>query len=58
MRLRELFKEHGRFKKQAQSLKKWILKEFSEEKQYEKFVDSILETLQTEIKEEEIQVFG
>ena len=41
MRLREVYKEHGRFKKQAQSLQNWILKNFSEEQQCKKFVDAI-----------------
>jgi len=33
MRLREVYKEYGRFKKQATTLQKWIIKTFSEEKQ-------------------------
>ena len=42
MAMEEVFKDHGRFKKQAKQLQDWILEEFSEEKQYKKMVDSIL----------------
>ena len=41
MRLREVYKDHGRFKKQAGELQKWINKNFTEEKQYKKFVDCL-----------------
>ena len=39
--LREVFKDHGRFKKQAKILQKWVLKTFSEDLQYEKMATSI-----------------
>lgn len=39
--MREVFKDHGRFKKQAKKLQKWILGAFSEETQYEKMASSI-----------------
>jgi glycosyltransferase involved in cell wall biosynthesis len=39
MRLREVYKDYGRFKKQAKTLQKWILKNFTAEKQYAKFTD-------------------
>jgi len=41
MRLREVYKECGRFKKQAKDLQSWILKNFSEKQQYQKFIDAI-----------------
>jgi glycosyltransferase involved in cell wall biosynthesis len=37
MKLREVYKDHGRFKSQAKKLQKWILKNFKEDEQYEKF---------------------
>ena len=37
MRLREVYKDYGRFKKQAKTLQKWIKKNFTAEKQYAKF---------------------
>ena len=42
MRLREVYKDHGRFKKRAKELQKWICKEFSEEKKYQEYI-SLLE---------------
>ena len=38
MNLEEVYKDHGRFKKRAKELQKWIHKEFAEEKKYEEFV--------------------
>jgi glycosyltransferase involved in cell wall biosynthesis len=40
-RLREVYKEHQRFKGQAKRLNKWIRDNFSKEQQYKKFVDAI-----------------
>jgi hypothetical protein len=54
MRLREVYKEHGRFMKQAKSLQNWILKNFSEKQQYQKFidiVDSVLSPADDEVDE-------
>ena len=45
MNLEELYKDYGRFKKRAKELQKWICTEFSQENQYKKYVDSILEVL-------------
>tara|TARA_R110002020_G_scaffold18560_10_gene64632 strand:+ start:2458 stop:3714 length:1257 start_codon:yes stop_codon:yes gene_type:complete len=42
MAMEEVYKDHGRFKKQAKQLQEWVLEEFTEEKQYNKIVDSIL----------------
>jgi len=54
MRLREVYKEHGRFKKQAQDLKSWILKNFTEEQQFQKFtniINSVLGAADEEVDE-------
>ena len=37
MKLREVYKDHGRFKSQAKTLQKWIHKEFEKEKQLDLF---------------------
>mgnify|MGYP003147798097 CR=1 FL=1 len=41
MRLREVYKDHKKFKKQAKTLQKWILTEFEEQKQYEKMYEAL-----------------
>jgi len=41
MRLREVYKDHGRFKKQAKDLQKWVLENFEEKKQYQEFNSTI-----------------
>ena len=38
MKLREVYKDHGRFKSQAKKLQKWILNTFTENNQYSKFL--------------------
>jgi hypothetical protein len=43
MKLREMFKDIGRFNKQAEKLKEHILEEFTPEKQYSKFCDAVWE---------------
>ncbi|QDP51413.1 MAG: hypothetical protein GOVbin630_111 [Prokaryotic dsDNA virus sp.] len=43
MKLREVLKDYGRYKSQAKKLQKWILKNFTEEKQFEAFHNSIKE---------------
>lgn len=45
MNLEEVYKDHGRFKKRARQLEKWVCKEFSQEKQYSEYVESMLEVL-------------
>ena len=42
MKLREVYKDHGRFKKQASDLQKWICKNFKMEDQYKKMVNYII----------------
>ena len=41
MRLREVKRDHGRFKKQAKQLQEWILENFEEQRMYKKFVENI-----------------
>ena len=56
MRLREVYKDHGRFKKMAKDLKKWICEEFEKTKQYDKMVDSILSVV-PETEEHTVRFF-
>ena len=42
MKLREVYKDHGRFKSLAKKLQKWILEEFNGQKQLKLMVESIL----------------
>ena len=42
--LSEVYKDHGRFAKQAKDLQKWVVKNFNKEKQYKEYVDSIMST--------------
>ena len=62
MKLREVYKEYGRFKSQAKKLQKWVLENFTPEQQYSKFqelviskdqleLESWLEALDTEVHE-------
>ena len=41
MRLREVLKDHGRFKKQSAALQKHVLKKFAAEQQYKSFADNV-----------------
>ena len=54
MKLREVYKDYSRFKSQAKKLKKWILAEFEEKKQYEKFKNSISEFTYTAVADQDI----
>jgi len=56
--MRDLYEDHGRFKKRATELKKWVCKEFAMEKQYEKYVSSISEFVGDISIEEEVEVFS
>ena len=38
MNLEEAYKDHGRFKKRAKELEKWLCEEFTEEKIYKQYV--------------------
>jgi len=41
MNLEEMYKDHGRFKKRATQLQKWICENFDESKIYQQYVDQI-----------------
>ena len=41
MRLREMYKDHSRFKSQAKKLQKWVLENFSFEQQSEKLINFV-----------------
>ena len=43
MKMREVYKDYGRYLSQAKKLKNWIHEEFSEEKQYQRFSDLVKE---------------
>ena len=59
--LEEVYKDHGRFKKRAKQLQKWILEEFNEAKISKQYVDEILgfdsADYQTENTEQEVLEF-
>jgi glycosyltransferase involved in cell wall biosynthesis len=48
MKLREVYKDHGRFSKQAQKLQEYLKNNFTEEEQYRKFTDSICSIIEEE----------
>jgi len=58
MKLREVYKDYGRFKKQAATLQKWILKNFEEQKQYDCFNDSIGDYLPSEEDSQWLETLG
>tara|TARA_Y100000593_G_scaffold11444_1_gene20521 strand:- start:60712 stop:62817 length:2106 start_codon:yes stop_codon:yes gene_type:complete len=41
MRMREVYKSHGRFKSNARKLQSWILENFTEEQKYEQFANAV-----------------
>lgn len=45
MRLREVHKDYGRFKKQAKVLQKWVLANFEADNQLKKLQDAVMSTL-------------
>ena len=49
LNLEEVYKDHGRFKKRANQLKKWLLEEFSEQKIYEQIVELLPAEEETDI---------
>jgi glycosyltransferase involved in cell wall biosynthesis len=57
MKLREVYKDYGRFKKQAKELQKWIVKEFAAEKQYEKMLESISSVIEAKFDTPEVVSF-
>ena len=56
MAMEEVYKDHGRFKKRAKELQKWICEEFTEEKKYAEFV-KILEPYVTNLDDEVDDLF-
>lgn len=54
MKLREVYKDYGRFKSQAKKLQTWLLKDFEESKQYEKFKSFIDEYFVEDVSDQEI----
>ena len=52
MNLQEVYKDHGRFKKRAKDLQKWVCEEFNEEKQNAQYVDHFQELFAQQIKQE------
>ena len=54
MRLRDVMKDHGRFKSQAKKLKTWILKNFKEEDKNKQFAELIYGSELKKIKKEDI----
>ena len=57
-KIRDLYKDHGRFKKQARILSDWIAEEFEENKMYTKMTDAILNAIKTENSDDDVVVFG
>lgn len=57
MKLREVYREYGRYKKQAKSLKDWIHKEFAQDKQYKVMTDSILEVIEPQVEDLQVVEF-
>jgi len=46
MRLRQVRKNYSKWKKKADTLKEWVLKNFAKEQQYKKFIDLITEDME------------
>lgn len=57
-RLRDVYKDHNRFKSQAKKLQSWVLDNFKAEQKYEEFVSCIVNTIDSknEHKEQEVMV--
>ena len=43
-KLREMYKDIGRFESQAKKLQTWLQEEFTEEKKYKEFIDCVIKT--------------
>jgi glycosyltransferase involved in cell wall biosynthesis len=54
MKLREMYKDYGRFKKQAVVLQKWVLKKFTKYNQYSQFLKKALNKTYTNVEVEEL----
>jgi glycosyltransferase involved in cell wall biosynthesis len=56
MRLREVYKEHGRFKKQALKLQKWVLENFEEKKQYDTLLKNLVPNYKDPLTDKDFDV--
>ena len=54
MRLREIYKDYGRFKSQAEKLKKYICDNFTSEKQYKKVTDIVKSLISNDVEDQEV----
>ena len=54
MRLREVYKDYGRFKSQAKKLQTWVTKTFTETKQHEAFNSCLKEYVFEQVSDEEL----
>ena len=52
MNIREIHRDHGRFKKRAKDLQKWICEEFNADKQYAEYVKNIISVIPEPTTEE------
>jgi len=55
MKLREVFKDHGRFKSQAQKLKKFICTNFTPEEKYQEVVEIVKSFISESTEEQEVE---
>jgi glycosyltransferase involved in cell wall biosynthesis len=56
--LEEVYKDHGRFKKRAKQLQKWIYAEFSEEKIYNRYIELLEPFTQNTMQDEVDELFN
>ena len=57
MNLEEMYKDHGRFKKRAKELQKWVCEEFTEDKIYSKYVERIVSKEEIELTQQIQEMF-
>lgn len=53
-KLREIYKDHGRFKSQSAKLKKYICDNFAAESKYKQVIDIVKSTLPEDVNEQEV----
>jgi len=58
MNLRKVYKDYSKYESTAKKLQKYVLKEFTEEKMYEKFVEAILPASEVVSDDEIENLFG
>ena len=54
MKLREVYKDYGRYKSQSKKLQKWIINNFTPQQQYQNFVANIQDYIFKTVSDEEI----